>query len=80
MFKSIKYQVYHNFVFVLIDKRLPRYGLNLEDVQNVISAAVGGVSAGQIFEGIRRFDIFVRYTPEARATKDDIRQNTHRNT
>ncbi len=53
---------------------IARYGLNLEDVQNVISAAVGGVSAGQIFEGIRRFDIFVRYTPEARATKDDIRQ------
>jgi heavy metal efflux system protein len=53
---------------------IARYGLNLEDVQSVISAAVGGVSAGQIFEGIRRFDIFVRYTPEARATKDDIRQ------
>lgn len=53
---------------------IARYGLNLEDVQNVISAAVGGVSAGQIFEGIRRFDIFVRYTPDARATKDDIRQ------
>ena len=53
---------------------IARYGLNLEDVQNVISAAVGGVSAGQIFEGIRRFDIFVRYIPDARATKDDIRQ------
>ncbi len=53
---------------------IARYGLNLEDVQSVISAAVGGVSAGQIFEGIRRFDIFVRYIPEARATKDDIRQ------
>lgn len=53
---------------------IARYGLNLEDVQSVISAAVGGVSAGQIFEGIRRFDIFVRYTPEARATKDDIKQ------
>lgn len=51
-----------------------RYGLNIEDIQNVISAAVGGVSTGQIFEGVRRFDIFVRYTLGARATKDDIRQ------
>ena len=53
---------------------IARYGLNLEDVQNVISASVGGVSAGQIFEGIRRFDIFVRYTSDTRATKDDIKQ------
>jgi len=53
---------------------IARYGLNLEDVQNVISAAVGGVSAEQIFEGIRRFDIFVRDTSNARATKDDIKQ------
>ncbi len=55
-------------------KAIARYGLNIDDVQQVISAAVGGVSAGQIFEGIRRFDIFVRYTTNARATKKDIKQ------
>ena len=53
---------------------IARYGINLEDVQNVIRAAIGGVSAGQIFEGIRRFDIFVRYSPNARSTKEDIQQ------
>ena len=34
--------------------------------QSVIRTAVGGETAGQIFEGIRRFDIQIRYSPEAR--------------
>lgn len=45
-----------------------RYGLNLEDVQDIVQAAVGGVTAGQIFEGTRRYDILVRYQPESRDT------------
>lgn len=51
---------------------IARYGLNLQDVQEVIRAAVGGVTAGQIFEGIRRFDIYVRYAPEYRQTIEAI--------
>lgn len=39
---------------------LERYGLNVADVQNVIQVALGGQSAGQIFEGDRRFDLVVR--------------------
>jgi cobalt-zinc-cadmium resistance protein CzcA len=42
------------------------------DVQSVIRAAVGGITAGQIFEGIQRFDIYVRYQPEARSTPEAI--------
>ena len=38
----------------------------------MIRAAIGGVEAGQIFEGIKRFDIFVRYITEARDTKEKI--------
>lgn len=51
---------------------IARYGLNLSDVQNVIRAAVGGVTAKQIFEGIRRFDIYVRFAPHARQTPEAI--------
>ena len=51
---------------------IARYGLNLSDVQDTIRAAVGGQEAGQVFEGIRRFDILVRYTPEARETPQAI--------
>jgi len=52
---------------------IARYGLNLEDVQDVISSAIGGVTAGQIFEGIRRYDILVRYRKQDRDTTEAIR-------
>ena len=51
---------------------IARYGINVEDVQGVIQTAVGGEEAGQIFEGIRRFDILVRYTPESRRSMETI--------
>jgi len=53
---------------------IARYGLNISDVQNVIRAAVGGAVVGQVFEGVRRFDILVRYAAEARGTEDAIRR------
>lgn len=52
---------------------IARYGLNLGEVQELIRAAVGGVSAGQIFEGIQRYDIYVRYREGARDTIEDMR-------
>ncbi|MCK5889085.1 MAG: efflux RND transporter permease subunit [Methylococcales bacterium] len=52
---------------------IARYGLNLTDVQEVISSAIGGVTAGQVFEGIRRFDILVRYQKKDRDSIEAIR-------
>ncbi len=49
-----------------------RWGLNVEEVQQVVRAAVGGESAGQVFEGVRRFEIVVRYPKEARDTMEAI--------
>jgi len=43
---------------------LARYGLSVGDVQDTVSIALGGATAGQVFEGDRRFDIVVRL-PEA---------------
>lgn len=51
---------------------IARYGVNVSQVQEVIRAAVGGHVAGQIFEGIRRFDILVRYKEQYRDTKESI--------
>jgi cobalt-zinc-cadmium resistance protein CzcA len=53
-------------------KAIARYGINVDEVQGVIRAAVGGEVAGQIYEGIRRFDILVRFVPEARQTAESI--------
>ncbi len=58
---------------IRVDRRaLSRYGINVQDVQEIIRTAVGGTAAGQLFEGIKRFDITVRYAPESRATAEAI--------
>lgn len=55
------------FIQVVPDRiRLTQLGLNVDDVQTVVSTAVGGAEAGQIFEGDRRFDIVVRLPEELR--------------
>jgi cobalt-zinc-cadmium resistance protein CzcA len=51
---------------------IARHGLNLAEVQQLIEAAVGGVEAGQIYEGVQRYDIYVRYREDARDTVEDI--------
>ena len=51
---------------------IARHGLNLAGVQQLIEAAVGGVEAGQIYEGVQRFAIYVRYQQDARDTVEDI--------
>ncbi len=58
---------------ILIDRQaIARYGVNVEDVQRVVEAAVGGTAAGEVFEGIRRFDIYVRFAERARSTPKAI--------
>ena len=39
---------------------IARYGLNISDILDLVSAAVGGREAGLVFEGDRRFPIVVR--------------------
>lgn len=53
---------------------IARYGLNVSDVHDTLTVAVGGSEAGQVFEGIRRFDIYVRLKQEARNKAEVIRQ------
>lgn len=48
------------------------YGLNVNDIQHVIETGIGGSSAGQIFEGQRRFDIIVRLPENLRNRFQDI--------
>jgi cobalt-zinc-cadmium resistance protein CzcA len=51
---------------------LARFGLNVGDVQNVVAVSIGGVEAGQIFEGDRRFPIIVRLPEEARERVNEL--------
>ena len=43
-----------------------RFGLNVGDVQDTISVAVGGRQAGTLYEGDRRFDMVVRLSDALR--------------
>ncbi len=52
---------------------IARYGINLADVQEVIRTSIGGEIAGQIFEGIRRFNILVRFAPKFRRDLNAIK-------
>ena len=39
---------------------IARYGLNVEDVNDLVESVVAGKEVGQVFEGERRFDLVVR--------------------
>jgi cobalt-zinc-cadmium resistance protein CzcA len=49
-----------------------RYGINVNDVQEVVEIALGGVNAGQVFEGDRRFELVVRLPENLRGNIETI--------
>ncbi|MBI5771242.1 MAG: CusA/CzcA family heavy metal efflux RND transporter [Verrucomicrobia bacterium] len=51
---------------------IARYGLAVADVQQVVSTALGGTHAGQVFEGDRRFDLVVRLPENLRTDLDAL--------
>jgi copper/silver efflux system protein len=62
------------YVDVNIDReRAGRYGLNVSDVQSVVSAAIGGEDIGETVEGLQRFPISVRYPRELRDSLQGLR-------
>jgi copper/silver efflux system protein len=53
--------------------RADRYGLNIADVQSMVSSAIGGDNIGQTIEGLERFPISVRYPREIRDSVEKLR-------
>jgi copper/silver efflux system protein len=49
-----------------------RYGMNVADVQAVVSGAIGGEVVGQTVEGLARYPINVRYPREVRDSLDKL--------
>ncbi|MFO1364770.1 MAG: efflux RND transporter permease subunit [Burkholderiales bacterium] len=63
------------YIDVRIDRAAAaRYGLNVADVQSVVSAAIGGENVGETIEGRRRFPINVRYPRELRDSVGRLRE------
>jgi len=62
------------YVDLDIDReRASRYGLNISDVQSIVSAAIGGDDIGETVEGLQRFPINVRYPREVRDSLQGLR-------
>lgn len=51
---------------------LARYGLNVVELQDWVSAAIGGTSAGILYEGDRRFELIVRLPETLRRDLDKL--------
>lgn len=52
---------------------IARYGINVEDVNDLIEALIAGKSAGLVYEGEQRFDMVVRLTDLSSQDIDTIR-------
>jgi Cu(I)/Ag(I) efflux system membrane protein CusA/SilA len=62
------------YVDVDIDRNAAaRFGLNIADVQAIISGAIGGENVGQTVEGLARYPISVRYPREIRDSLEGLR-------
>jgi cobalt-zinc-cadmium resistance protein CzcA len=53
-------------------EKMARFGVRVRDVQDLIELAIGGRVVSSLFEGERRFDISVRFAPDARADANAI--------
>jgi cobalt-zinc-cadmium resistance protein CzcA len=51
---------------------LARYGLNVADIQALVSTSIGGKESGIIYEGDRRFKIVIRLSEELRTNIDKL--------
>lgn len=61
--------------YLLIDidrEKLVRYGLVIEDVQQILEVAIGGMNLTQTVEGRERYGVRVRYPRELRENPTDL--------
>lgn len=62
------------YVDVDIDrKRASRFGLNIDDVQDVVRMAVGGMNVTQTVEGLERYPVNIRYPQRVRDSVQKLR-------
>ena len=54
--------------------KIARYGLRIQDINDMLSLAYAGRTVGNVFEGERMFDLAVRLDPSQRNDLDEIRQ------
>ena len=53
-------------------ERAARYGLNIADVQQVVSSAIGGMNVTQSVEGLERYPVNIRYPQSYRSSPESL--------
>jgi Cu(I)/Ag(I) efflux system membrane protein CusA/SilA len=53
-------------------EKAARYGLNIADVQQVVSSAIGGMNVTQSVEGLERYPVNVRYPQSYRSSPESL--------
>lgn len=61
------------FVIEFDREAAARYGVNLQDLKDVVEIAVGGKDATKVIQGERRFDVIIRLKENYRSTGEAIR-------
>jgi heavy metal efflux system protein len=54
-------------------QKIARYGLNISDLNKIISMGFAGMAAGTIFEGEKQFDLVIKYDKANRKDIDQIK-------
>ena len=54
--------------------KMARYGLNVADVQDAVTISVGGINAGTIYDGDRRFSLQVRLPESIRSNIEALKR------
>jgi len=63
------------YLLIDIDRdKIARYGISIQDVQEVLKVAVGGMVLTQTVEGRERYGVRVRYPRELRGNPTDLQQ------
>lgn len=63
------------YLLIDIDRdKIGRYGISIQDVQDVLKVAVGGMEITQTVQGRERYGVRVRYPRELRANPTDLKQ------
>ena len=62
------------YIDIKIDRlKIARYGLNIDDVQMLVSTAIGGDNIGEKIDGLARFPINVRFPRELRDSVEKLK-------
>jgi len=57
-------------------QKIAKYGLNVKDLNDIITMGFAGLTAGNIFEGEKQFDLVIRFDQANRKSIEDLKKSS----